>query len=80
MHRNSFDDTILLQFTEPRGENLFADAWQKIAKLGEASRAEGKMPNGLNLPLATQDVYGRLNRTAVVSLHAGPRTYKICAY
>ena len=69
MRGHSVDNTILLQFTELRGENLFADASQKIAKFGEAPRAEGKMPNRLDLPLATQDVYSCLNWTAVVSLH-----------
>ena len=69
MRGHSVDHTILLQFTELRGENLFADASQQIAKFGEAPRAKGKVPNSLDLPLATQDVYSCLNRTAIVSLH-----------
>src|SRR6266849_9651929 len=73
----SVDDTIPFQFAELRGENFFADAWQKIAEFGEAARAKRKMPHGLDFPLATQDVDGRLNGTAVVNLHRGLRAYKI---
>src|SRR5260370_29242070 len=70
------DDTIFLQFTELRGEHLFADASQKIAKFGEAPRAKRKVPDRLDFPLATQHVDGRLNRAVVVSLHRGLRAYK----
>src|SRR6267378_3026972 len=54
-------DAIFFQFTELRGENLFADASQNIAEFSEAQRAKRKAPDRLDFPLAAQDVDGRLN-------------------
>src|SRR5204862_240610 len=55
---------------------LFADASQKIAEFHEAQRAKRKSPDCLEFPFAAQDVDGRLNRTAVVTLPRGLRAYK----
>src|SRR6266851_8843662 len=62
------------------GGNLVADAPQKIAEFSEAQRAKRKAPDRLHFPLATQDVDGGLNRTAVVSFHSRAPSLQNCAY
>src|SRR6267378_3435865 len=68
-HCRSSDDAILFQFTELRGENLFADPSEKIAEFSEAVRAKRKAPDRLDFPFAAQDIDGGLNGTAVVNFH-----------
>jgi len=49
-HYGSADDTILFQFTKLGGENLFADASEKIAEFGETQRPKRKPPHCLDFP------------------------------
>jgi hypothetical protein len=51
-------------------EDFFGDLAEFLVQLGEAPRAEGEMPEDLNLPFAGKDVDSRLNGTAVVIFHA----------
>ena len=77
-HCRSSDDAILFQFTELRGENLFADPSEKIAEFSEAVRAKRKAPDRLDFPLAAQDVDGRLNGAAVANFQGGSELTNLC--
>ena len=54
------DDAIVLQLPELLGEHLLADPWQLAAQGTEAARLSTQRPQDHRLPLAPDDVDGRL--------------------
>jgi hypothetical protein len=72
----AMDDAVGFHLAELRGQDFFADAGEKIAKLREALRAEAQMPDGEDFPFAADDIDGALHRTAVVIFQRGLRAYQ----
>ncbi len=72
------DDAVRFELTKLRGQDLFADAWKKLTKLGEALRLEPQMPNGEDLPFAADGVDGSLYRAAVMILQEASGLTKMC--
>ena len=61
--------TIAFELAELVGEDLLGNLRKSAADFGKAPRAEGEMPEDLDLPFAGKDVDGSLNGTAVVIFH-----------
>ena len=72
------DDAVRFELTKLRGQNFFADAGKKVAKLGEAFRIEAQMPNGEHLPFSADGVDGSLHRATVVSFQKASGLTKMC--
>jgi hypothetical protein len=74
----AMDDAVGFHLAELRGQDFFADAGEKIAKLREALRAEAQMPDGEDFPFAADDIDGALHGTAVVIFHGAFGLTRMC--
>jgi hypothetical protein len=71
------NNAIRFELTKLGSENLFANAWKKLAKLGEAFRIETQMPDGQDLPFTANGIDGSLNgATVMISQEASILTKK----
>jgi hypothetical protein len=72
------DDAVSFKLAELGGQHFLADAQEKLAKFGEAFRAEAQMPDGENLPFAADGIDGSLHRAIVMIFHGPSRLTKMC--
>jgi hypothetical protein len=73
-------DPVRFQLAELSGQNLLANAREKLAKFSETFGAEAQMPDRQDFPFAANDVDGPLHRATKVIFHRDLRGLPNCAY
>ena len=73
-------DTVRFQLAELSGQNLLANAGEKLTKFSETFGAEAQMPYREDFPLAADDIDGPLHRATEVIFHQDLPGLPNCAY